>query len=143
MSDTKRILVIDDEPTALDLLRRILEMHGYEVVMAANGQEGLEVFRNSPCDLVITDMVMPIKDGLQTILDLRAQSPKLPVIAISGGGTISKERYLAVAGYLERVITIAKPFGIEAIIESVEKLLSEPDSDTPHEDANPDDGDSS
>jgi DNA-binding NtrC family response regulator len=143
MSDTKRILVIDDEPTALDLLRRILEMHGYEVVMAANGQEGLEVFRNSPCDLVITDMVMPIKDGLQTILDLRAQSPKLPVIAISGGGTISKERYLAVAGYLERVITIAKPFGIEAIIESVEKLLSESDSDTPQEDANPDDGDSS
>ncbi len=143
MSDTTRILVIDDEPTALDLLRRILEMHGYEVMMAANGQEGLDLFRKTPCDLVITDMVMPIKDGLQTILDLRVLSPKLPVIAISGGGTISKERYLAVAGYLERVITIAKPFGIEAIIESVEKLLSESDSDTPQQGANPNDGDSS
>ncbi len=131
MSDAKRILVIDDEPTALDLLRRILEMHGYEVVAAANGQEGLELFRKDPCDLVITDMVMPIKDGLQTILDLRAEAQDLPVIAISGGGTISKERYLAVAGYLERVITIAKPFGIESIVEAVEQLLREQDSDSP------------
>ncbi len=125
MTKPKRILVIDDEPTALDLLRRILEMNGYEVVAAKNGQEGVESFEQHPCDLVITDMVMPIKDGLQTILDLRMEAPELPVIAISGGGTISKERYLAVAGYLDRVITIAKPFAIEQIIEAVEKLLQE------------------
>lgn len=125
MTNPKRILVIDDEPTALDLLRRILEMKGYEVAVAKNGQEGVELFEQHPCDLVITDMVMPIKDGLQTILDLRVEAPGLPVIAISGGGTISKERYLAVAGYLDRVITIAKPFAIEQIIEAVEKLLQE------------------
>ena len=125
MTHPKRILVIDDEPTALDLLRRILEMNGYEVAVAKNGQEGVELFEQHPCDLVITDMVMPIKDGLQTILDLRMEAPELPVIAISGGGTISKERYLAVAGYLDRVITIAKPFTIEQIVEAVEKLLQE------------------
>lgn len=125
MTNPKRILVIDDEPTALDLLRRILEMNGYEVAVAKNGQEGVELFEQHPCDLVITDMVMPIKDGLQTILDLRMEAPELPVIAISGGGTISKERYLAVAGYLDRVITIAKPFAIEQIVEAVEKLLQE------------------
>jgi DNA-binding NtrC family response regulator len=125
MTNPKRILVIDDEPTALDLLRRILEMNGYEVAVAKNGQEGVELFEQHPCDLVITDMVMPIKDGLQTILDLRMEAPELPVIAISGGGTISKERYLAVAGYLDRVITIAKPFTIEQIVEAVEKLLQE------------------
>jgi len=125
MTKLKRILVIDDEPTALDLLRRILEMKGYEVAVAKNGQEGVELFQQHPCDLVITDMVMPIKDGLQTILDLRLEVPQLPVIAISGGGTISKERYLAVAGYLDRVITIAKPFAIEQIIAAVEKLLYE------------------
>lgn len=125
MTKLKRILVIDDEPTALDLLRRILEMKGYEVAVAKNGQEGVELFQQYPCDLVITDMVMPIKDGLQTILDLRLEAPQLPVIAISGGGTISKERYLAVAGYLDRVITIAKPFAIEQIIAAVEKLLYE------------------
>lgn len=126
MSDRKRILVIDDEPTALDLLRRILEMSGYEVMTAINGQKGVELFKEHSCDLVITDMVMPIKDGLQTILDLRAAAPSLPVIAISGGGTISKERYLAVAGYLDNVVTIAKPFAIEEITEAVKTLLHDP-----------------
>jgi len=129
MSNSKRILVIDDEPTTLDLLRRILEMHGYEVSEATNGQEGVEQFQKHPCDLVITDMVMPVKDGLQTILDLRSEAPDLPVIAISGGGTISKERYLAVAGYLDKVITIAKPFAIEEITGAVEKLLQDQSSE--------------
>ncbi len=125
MTDRKRILVIDDEPTALDLLRRILEMSGYEVLSAVNGQKGVELFQQSPCDLVITDMVMPVKDGLRTILDLRSIAPLLPVIAISGGGTISKERYLAVAGYLDNVITIAKPFAIKDITEAVKKILQD------------------
>jgi DNA-binding response OmpR family regulator len=123
MNNTKRILVIDDEPTAQDLLKRILVAEGYEVQVASNGQEGLELFRQRPCDLVITDMVMPVKDGLQTILDLRAMVPELPIIAISGGGAISKERYLTVAGYLEKVMTIAKPFSVSAIIAATVELL--------------------
>jgi DNA-binding response OmpR family regulator len=129
MSKPKRILVIDDEPSALDLIRRILEMDGYEVSEAKNGHDGVELFQRLPCDLVITDMVMPVKDGLQTIIDLRSEAPELPVIAISGGGAISKERYLAVAGYLDRVITIAKPFAIEEITEAVEKLLRDQEPD--------------
>jgi CheY-like chemotaxis protein len=129
MKIAKRILVIDDESTALDLLRRILEAAGYEVQVAANGLQGVELFRRRPCDLVITDMVMPVQDGLQTILDLRSEAPDLPVIAISGGGAISKERYLAVAGYLDRVITIAKPFSVAVITEAVAKLLDEQDHD--------------
>lgn len=126
MSNQKRILVIDDEPTTLDLLRRALELKGYNVSTARNGQEGVELFQQHPSDLVITDMVMPIKDGLQTILDLRSDVPELPVIAISGGGTISKERYLAIAAYLDKVVTIAKPFSLEEITEAVEKLLLNP-----------------
>jgi DNA-binding response OmpR family regulator len=129
MSNQKRILVIDDEPTTLDLLRRVLELNGYDVSTAKNGQEGVELFQQQPSDLVITDMVMPIKDGLQTILDLRSDVPELPVIAISGGGTISKERYLAIAAYLDKVVTIAKPFSLEEITEAVEKLLLNPNSD--------------
>ncbi|MBU1567041.1 MAG: response regulator [Proteobacteria bacterium] len=125
MKIEKRILVIDDEATALDLLKKILEGEGYEVSVAVNGQEGLEIFRRQPCDLVITDMVMPVKDGLQTILELRKEAPDLPVIAISGGGTISKERYLTVAGYLERVITLAKPFSVEAVVNAVAGLLQD------------------
>jgi CheY-like chemotaxis protein len=129
MKITKRILVIDDESTALDLLQRILEGEGYEVEVAANGLAGVELFRRRPCDLVITDMVMPVQDGLQTILDLRSEAPDLPIIAISGGGAISKERYLAVAGYLDRVITIAKPFTVADITEAVARLLQEQDPD--------------
>lgn len=121
--EPKKILIIDDEPTALRVLRKILEFEGYEVLEAANGKEGVELFQQNPCDLVITDMVMPIKDGLQTILDLREEAPDLPVIAVSGGGNISKERYLAVAGYLEKVMTIAKPFSVEAITDAVRQLL--------------------
>lgn len=125
MEKAKRILVIDDAPTALDLLRRILESEGYEVEVATNGQDGVELFRRKPCDLVVTDMVMPVKDGLQTILELREQAPELPVIAISGGGAISKERYLTVAGYLDGVIAIAKPFTVEALVTAVAELLQD------------------
>jgi CheY-like chemotaxis protein len=131
MNTTKRVLVIDDEPTALDLLRRILEGNGYEVLTAVNGQEGVSLFRRHPCDLVITDMVMPVQDGLQTILALRADFPGLPIIAISGGGAISKERYLTVAGYLDRVITIAKPFAVTTITDAVAKLLQDQGSAAP------------
>ena len=125
----KRILIIDDEQIVLEVLRKILEREGYEVVTAFNGAEGIELFRQKPCDLVITDMVMPEKDGLQTILDLRKETPDLAVIAMSGGGTISKERYLAVAGYLDGIITITKPFSLESITGAVAKLLLETDEE--------------
>ena len=125
----KRILVIDDELRVLEVLREILKIEGYDVVTAKNGAEGIELFRQTSYDLVITDMVMPIKDGLQTILEMRKEVPELPVIAMSGGGTISKERYLAVAGYLDRVITIAKPFSVESITEAVSRLFSETDEE--------------
>jgi len=123
MSEKKRILVIDDEPTALDVINKILVHAGYEVLVAENGQEGVELFRKEPCDLVVTDMVMPIKDGLQTILDLRVDVPDLPIVAISGGGNISKERYLAVAGYLDSVVTVGKPFTVDALLNAVTGLL--------------------
>ncbi len=129
MGEKKRILVIDDEPTALDVIRKILLHAGYEVLVAENGQEGVELFRQDPCDLVVTDMVMPVKDGLQTILDLRVDSPELPIVAISGGGNISKERYLAVAGYLDKVVTVGKPFTVDALTTAVQQLLEEDDQE--------------
>lgn len=130
MSNKQRILVIDDEPTALDVICKILVHSGYDVLVAKNGQEGVDLFREQPCDLVITDMVMPVKDGLQTILDLRTDYPELPIVAISGGGNISKERYLAVAGYLEKVVTVGKPFTVDALTSAVKKLLDERAADS-------------
>lgn len=119
----QRILIIDDEETALDILRQILELEGYEVVEARNGQEGVEIFRKQSFDLVITDLVMPVKDGLKTILELRQTDPAIPVIAISGGGVIDKERYLNVAGYIDHVTTLPKPFNRLELVDAVHRLI--------------------
>lgn len=119
----QRILIIDDEETSLDILRHILEIEGYDVVEARNGQEGIEIFRKQSFDLVITDLVMPVKDGLKTILELRQTDPDIPVIAISGGGVIDKERYLSVAGYIDRVTTLPKPFNRLDLVDSVRRLI--------------------
>ncbi len=117
------ILIIDDEESARDLLRRLLEQEGYEVSAAKNGQEGVETFRKQRFDLVITDMVMPVKDGLKTILELRQEDPAIPIIAISGGGAIAKERYLNVAGYVEGVYTLPKPFTRLELLAGVNALF--------------------
>ncbi len=124
MTEKKQILIIDDEPTTLRVLEKILSTGGYDVIAAASGVRGVELFKKHFCDLVITDMVMPVKDGLQTIMSLREIAPGLPVIAVSGGGHISKERYLAVAGYLDGVVTIPKPFSAAVILDAVKNLLS-------------------
>lgn len=126
----KRILIIDDEESALDLLRRILEQEGHEVAAARNGQEGVEIFRRQQFDLVVTDMVMPVKDGLKTILELRRVDPAIPLIAISGGGAIAKERYLNVAGYIEGVCTLPKPFSRVELLSAIDKLLNPPVQDS-------------
>jgi len=119
----KRILIIDDEDLTIHLLKTILEEEGYEVEVAHDGESGMRAFRKRQVDLVITDMVMPKKDGLKTILELREIDESLPVVAISGGGAIAKERYLAVAGYLDNVKTIPKPFSKKDILQAVGELL--------------------
>ena len=121
----KRVLVIDDEAAARQLIRRILERDGYQVVEARNGEEGIEAFRREPCDLIITDLVMPVKDGLKTILEVREQSPNMPILAVSGGGAIAKERYLSAAGYIEGVETLAKPFSREDLLDLVRRMVGD------------------
>jgi len=120
----KKILVIDDEEQLLNLLKTLLEAEGYQVAIATNGQSGIDMFRESPADLVITDMVMPVKDGLKTILELREISENVPVLAISGGGAIAKERYLAIASYIDNVRTAEKPLSRSEILTAVEEMLS-------------------
>ena len=121
----KRILVIDDEAGARQLVRRLLEREGYFIMEAKDGEEGISMFRADPCDMIITDLVMPVKDGLKTILDVREFAPTVPVLAISGGGTIAKERYLAAAAFIERVETLAKPFTREALVDLVRRMLND------------------
>ena len=92
-----KILVIDDDPSILTMLKKMLEREGYEVDTACNGSEGLDKIEDSPPDLLITDIVMPEKEGMELIFHLRRKKPELKIIAISGGGRFNYEGYLTSA----------------------------------------------
>jgi DNA-binding response OmpR family regulator len=81
-----RILVIDDDEQIRGMLRQVLGCEGYEVVEASNGKDGMALFRAAPADLVISDILMPEQEGLQTIRELRREFPTVKIITISGGG---------------------------------------------------------
>ena len=93
-----KILVIDDDKNIRSLLRDFLERDGYEVMEAENGKVGLKLFRENGADLVITDLIMPEKEGIETIRELRRDFSDVKIIAISGGGAIGPETYLQMPG---------------------------------------------
>ena len=118
-----RIIVIDDEPYILLMLKKMLEKEGFEVEMATNGIEGSELYEKEPADLIITDIVMPEKEGLETIMDLRIKNPELKIIAISGGGRVDSREYLKSTQLLGADRTFQKPFKKDEIIKAVRELL--------------------
>ena len=120
----QRVLVIDDDEQVRALLYEILERAGFEVVEASNGVEGLKLYRNHPTDLVITDLIMPEKEGVETIMELRSQFPNARIIAISGGQRAGGRDYLPIAARLGARRTVAKPFSRQEILEAVRETLS-------------------
>ena len=121
-----RILVIEDDPQIIKLIRKMLGKEGYEVEGAPDGQIGINLFREKPYDLVITDILMPGKEGITTIIELRRDFPTVKIIAISGGGKIGSGDYLALAQKIGVPDTLPKPFSDIELIEMVRKHL--PDS---------------
>ena len=81
----KRLLVIDDDDQMRQMLKQMLERAGYEIIDAPDGQTGIELYRQNPTDLIITDLIMPQKDGMETIIELKRDFPNVKIIAISGG----------------------------------------------------------
>ncbi len=120
-----RILVIDDEDQVRSMLRQMLEREGYEVLEAPNGKVGIDLCRQEPSDLVITDIIMPDKEGIETILDLRRDFPDVRIIAISGGGRIRPENHLHLAAAAGVLRTLAKPFTRQEILQAVAELVEE------------------
>lgn len=118
-----RILLIDDDPWVLKIFQQILEAEGHEIITASNGQEGLDIFRQNQADLIITDMVMPVKDGLKMIMELDKEFPNVPTIAISGGGVIEPERYLTLAESIGTRKTLTKPVTKDDLLEAVNEVL--------------------
>ena len=118
-----RILIIEDDNEVREYLESVLSRAGYEVISASNGKEGVELFREQPADLVVTDIIMPEKDGIETIMDLRRANPQLKVIAISGGGRAEPENYLHSAKLLGASRTMKKPFTNQEMLSAIDELL--------------------
>lgn len=120
-----RILVIDDDPLLRRVMRRILERSGHDAMEAVDGVEGMRLVRESPPDLVVTDLLMPEKDGIETIQELRAEFPHIPIVAVSGAGRIEEGGPLLDAHLYGADASLAKPFSAAELIEIVTLVLSE------------------
>jgi CheY-like chemotaxis protein len=118
-----RILVVDDDAEVLAVIRRALTRDGHDVVTDLNGEAALEHAQNEDFDLVIVDLVLPGMDGLELMRTLRQRDAELPLLAISGGGVVSKEILLGMAEQLGAPGVLEKPFGDKDLRTAVAGLL--------------------
>lgn len=118
------ILVIEDDSEYRTMLRDMLELAGYRVIEADDGDIGMRLFREKKPDLTITDLIMPNKEGIELIMELRSEFPDAKIIAISGGGRADPDIFLEVAKNLGAQCALRKPFEREKLLEAVEKCLS-------------------
>ena len=118
-----RILVIDDDDAIRFSLKLALEDADHHVEDAANGEEGMTRFRTNPADLVITDIFMPEKEGLETIDEIKRSRPQTKIIAMSGGGRMDPEDYLEIATRVGADRSLFKPFDIQLLVATVDDLL--------------------
>ncbi len=122
-----RILVVEDDEHVRKMLQLTLERAGHSVRTAVNGEEGIRLHRKDPADLMIVDMIMPVKDGAETIREVRRETPDLKIIAISGGSSrVAPGRYLSRAKRYGAFRCLAKPFGGQQILVAVDDILAGP-----------------
>ncbi len=118
-----KILVIDDDPGFLHMVNLILTRLGHEVVEARDGEEGVQLFKAELPDLVICDIVMPNKEGVQTMLEIRALTRETPIIAMSGGSIHIGKQYLDMAHRLGAHAVLSKPFRPAELVALVTQWL--------------------
>ncbi len=119
-----RILVIDDEPTILDVFSQMLTRAGYDVLTATDGREGVRLFREQGADLVVTDLVMPEQEGLETIRELRRDFPDVKIIVVSGGGGLGDpSNYLHMASLFGARYSFRKPVRVGTLLAAVRELV--------------------
>lgn len=105
------------------MLRKMIERNGYEVIEASDGKEGIKLYRKNPTDLIITDLIMPEKDGIETIQELKKDFPDIKIIAISGGGRLGPQDYLHLAKMLGAQRTLTKPIEFPELLKTIKELL--------------------
>jgi two-component system chemotaxis response regulator CheY len=119
-----RILLVDDDELLRNMLRIFLEKMGHIVMEARNGKEAVRLFETEPPDLVLTDLVMPDQDGLETIPAMRRLRPEIKIIAMSGGSRFGPLDYLKIARQMGAVATLNKPFSNEALAQAIAQALA-------------------
>ena len=117
------ILLIDDEENFRCVLKQVLVNAGFEVVEAANGAQGIQYFYEKPADMIITDIIMPEKEGIETIIELKNAFPNVKLIAMSGGGWYGTDIDFDMAKKLGAK-TLDKPFALQDLLDVVNELLN-------------------
>jgi CheY-like chemotaxis protein len=117
------VLIVDDEDALRSLLRRVLNHLGLSTLEACDGKEALDLVEHHRVNLVITDILMPGIDGIETIIKLRQRYPDLKIIAMSGGGSIQAEEYLSMAKMLRVDQVLRKPFNLAELSATIEGLM--------------------
>jgi CheY-like chemotaxis protein len=120
------ILVVDDDPTIRTIASELLRSAGHEVMEAADGDEALRALRTAPADLVVLDMLMPNRDGLETIMEVRRSYPGVRILAISSGGSLGVGDLLATARIFGADETLPKPLSFTTFAATVDRLLESP-----------------
>lgn len=120
-----RILLIDDDDALRGVIAQNLALAGHTVIEAADGRQGVNLFHAAPVDLVLTDLVMPGKEGVETIIELHREQPELPIIAMSGGMPRSS-MYLEIAAKLGARRALAKPFTPQELLKVIADVLAAP-----------------
>ena len=118
-----KILVIDDDPMVRTTIGRILRHGGHEPILAENGVRGVELFSKEHPDLVITDIIMPEKDGIETIREIHGLCPDARIVALSGGARIGNLDFLGMAMKLGACAMIDKPFGADELCAVISRCL--------------------
>jgi len=124
-NSAKHILIVDDDDMLRSYVKELLKLNNYIVSEAADGKEGLREFKENTPDLVITDIIMPDKEGLEIILEMKKKRPEVKIIAISGGGRISPDSYLECAAHFGASRIFQKPFKQKEIITAVKELIEQ------------------
>ncbi|MBZ4220049.1 MAG: response regulator [Chlorobium sp.] len=118
-----KILVIDDDAAVRKFITLILQRKKHTVLEADNGVNGLKLLQeHQDISVMITDLIMPEKEGIETIIEVRQQYPGIKILAISGGGKVSPDNYLVIADALGAHSTLKKPFSGQELIQAIENL---------------------
>lgn len=125
MPNSKHIIVIDDDKDVRNTICENLIDCGYNVLPADNGDVGLYYLKSGvPADLVITDIIMPVKEGLETIIEIRARYPKIKLLTISGGGRDKMGNFLSYAEKLGSDAVLAKPINMDELEATIRRLIN-------------------